>query len=160
MKKYFLFILFIGLLFVACKTAQVSSPQPVILQTKERITTRLKPIILSPDRAYLKAIFECDSSKQVVLRQLEEEKSKNVKSDFTFNNGQLEYEAEAIHDTLYVSVVDSSLYKEVPIPYAVPGPEVNRITGWQWTQIYAGRLLLGFALVFGAYKFIKSKTGI
>lgn len=151
-------VLAIVLIVASCKTAQVLPPKPVILQTKESVTTRLKPVVLAPDRAYLKALFECDSSKQVVLRQIEEERSKNVKSDFTFNNGQLEYTAEAIHDTLYVTVTDSSLYREVPVPYAVPGPTTNILTWWQKTQIYASRVLLGFILAFGVYKALKFKS--
>jgi hypothetical protein len=33
--------------------------------------------------------------------------------------------------------------------------EVNRITGWQWTQIYAGRALLIIILVLAIYTFFK-----
>jgi len=150
-------VLMIIVLMVSCRTAQIAPVKPVVLQTKERVTTSLKPVVLSSDRAFLKALFECDSSKQVVLRQIEEEKSKNVKSDFTFNNGQLEYKAEAIHDTVYVSVTDSSLYKEVPIPYAVPGPVTNVLTWGQKTLIYLGRSFICYLLLLGGYKILKFK---
>jgi len=155
-----LMIIAIILMMLACKTAQVLPPKPVTLQTKERVAARLVPIISPADSAYIAALFECDSSKQVVLRQLAETKSKGVASDYSLKDGVFKYRIKAVHDTIYVPVVDSSLYKEVPVPYAVPGPEVNKVTGWQWTQIYAGRLLLGFALAFGIFKFIKSKSFI
>ncbi len=156
MKKQYLIIILIGLLFCSCKTAQVIPPKPVLLQTSERVTTRLKPVTVSPDSAYIAALFECDSSRQVVLRQLAEAKSKGVNSDYTFSDGLLKYSAKIVHDTIYVPVTDSSLYKEIPVPYAVLRPEVNKISGWQWVQIYAGRLLLGALLLFGVYKLVKS----
>jgi hypothetical protein len=33
--------------------------------------------------------------------------------------------------------------------------EVNRVTGWQWFQIYAGRILAGLLLLFVGFKLIK-----
>jgi len=155
-----LMIIAIILIMLACKTAQVLPPKPVTLQTKERVAARLVPLISPADSAYIAALFECDSSKQVVLRQLSETKSKGVASDYSLKGGVFEYKIRTVHDTIYVPVVDSSLYKEVPVPYAVPGPEINVISGFQWVQIYAGRVFLGLALVFGIFKFLKSKSFI
>jgi len=109
-----LMIIAIILMMLACKTAQVLPPKPVTLQTKERVAARLVPIISPADSAYIAALFECDSSKQVVLRQLAETKSKGVASDYSLKDGVFKYRIKAVHDTIYVPVVDSSLYKEVP----------------------------------------------
>jgi hypothetical protein len=38
--------------------------------------------------------------------------------------------------------------------------EVNKITGWQWVQIYAGRIFLAVLLLLSVYLIIKNKIKI
>jgi len=158
MKKYYLIIFLISLLFVGCKTAQT----PIVtvpISYKETIVEKLIPVINPADSANIVALFECGAERQVILKQWNEEKSAHIRSLFSFKNGQLNYKATTNPDTIFIKGKDRIIEKEVPLRVEVP-IEVNKITGWQWTQIYAGRLLLGFALAFGIFKFIKSKSFI
>lgn len=153
-----LMIIVIILIMLACKTAQQPINDVQILR-KERIVEKLIPVVNPADSTNIVALFECDEERQVILKQLSEEKSSRMESQFTFNSGQLKYKAQTKPQTVYLPSKDSIIYQDVPIKVNVPF-EVNKITGWQWTQIYAGRLLLGLALAFGIFKFLKSKSFI
>ena len=56
-----------------------------------------------------------------------------------------------LHDSVYFT--DSIA---VPYPVEVPGPEVNRITGFQNFQIWCGRVCFLFIFLFLGYNKIKS----
>lgn len=131
----------------------------VPIQYKERIVERLVPVKIANDSLSIKALFRCDSLNNVVMKQLTEQKSKGVSSQFTFNAGQLKYKADAAHDTIYLPAKDSIIYKEVPIKVDVP-VEVNKLTQWQIIQMWAGRVLLGLMLLYGIYTVIKSKLNL
>lgn len=150
-------ILVIGLVILAsCKTAK----QPVItvpIQYKEKIVEKLVPVKLPADSTNIMALFECDSTNQVILKELTEVKSKRIQSLFSFNDGQLKYKAKTALDTVYIPGKDIYIDRDVPVYVNVPGPEVNKLTDWQIIQIYAGRLLLGLFLAFGIYMLLKWK---
>jgi hypothetical protein len=149
-------ILVIGIfVLVSCKTAQ----HPVItvpVNYKERVIERLVPVKVPGDSTNLKALFECNEKNQVVLRQLSEEKSKNMQSQYRFDSGWFDYSAKTNPDTVYIPGKDRIIEREVPVPYPVE-TKVNYITGWQYTQIYAGRFLLTILFLFGLYKLLKWK---
>ncbi len=99
---------------------------------------RLVPVYISPDSTLLTALFECDSNKQVILRQMEELKGKSMESNLSFKDGRLDYKAKANPDTLYLPGKDSIIYVPQPVEVKV---EVNRLTWWQETWIRAGKVL-------------------
>jgi len=142
--------------FASCKTAQ----QPVVtvpIEYKERIVEKLVPVELPADSADILALFECNNLNQVILKELSEVKSKRIKSLFSFNNSLLKYNFKTALDTVYVPGKETTTTKDVPVYVNVPGPEVNKLTKWQSTQIMAGRLFLGLILLFGIYKLVKWK---
>ena len=106
---------------------------------------RLVPVYLSPDSALLTALFECDSNNQVIMKAYNELKSAGVESSLSFDNGKLDYKANAKHDTIYIPAKDSIIY----VPTPVPGETVyiNRLTWWQQAQIYLCRLLAVVLLI-------------
>ena len=157
-RHYLIIIILIGLLFSMCKTAQT----PIVtvpIQYKEKIVEKLIPVINPVDSANIVALFECGAERQVILKQWNEEKSAHMRSLFTFKNGQLNYKSITNPDTIYVKGKDTVIEKEVAVRVEVPF-EVNKVTGWQWAQIYAGRLLMGLSLLFGVYKLLKLKSVI
>lgn len=103
-------------------------PDPVVRD-------RLVPVYLSPDSALLTALFECDSTGRVLMRQVEELKGKRMETDLSFKDGKLDYKAKASPDTVYVPGKDSIIY--IPQPVKV---EVNRLTWWQETWIRIGKI--------------------
>lgn len=148
--------LLVIILMFGCKTAQVPPIKEVPIQYKEKIVERLVPVELPADSTNLLALFECDSTNKVILKELTEAKSKRIQSLFSFNDGLLKYNAKAIPDKAYVPVKDTSKEKEVPVIVNVPF-EVNKLTDIQIIEIYAGRLLLGLLLGYGIYKLFKWK---
>ncbi|WP_278934748.1 hypothetical protein [Parabacteroides johnsonii] len=99
------------------------------------VRERLVPVYLSPDSALLTALFECDSTGRVLMRQVEELKGKRMETDLSFKDGKLDYKAKASPDTVYVPGKDSIIY--IPQPVEV---EVNRLTWWQETWIRIGKI--------------------
>lgn len=104
-------------------------PDPVVKE-------RLVPVYLSPDSALLVALFECDSTNRVVLRQVEEWKGKRMESDLSFQDGRLDYKAKADPDTVYLPGRDSLIY----VPQYVE-VEVNRLTWEQEAWMRVGKVL-------------------
>lgn len=109
------------------------------------VTERLVPVYLPPDSALLTALFECDSNNRVILKAYDELKSAGMNSRLTFEDGRLDYDLEAVHDTVYLPAKDSIIY--VPQPVEV---EVNRLTWWQGTWMRIGKISLSLlALLLG-----------
>ena len=153
--KTYLIILFAVVLLVGCKIQQPSVIE-VPIQYKEKIVERLVPVNVPADSSAITALFECDSLNQVVLKQLDEEKTKRIQSAFNFNNGKLNYKTITEHDTVFVAVTDSTIYKEVPVKVEVP-VITNKLTSWQTGQIHIGRLFLTILMAYGVYRFLKWK---
>jgi len=79
------------------------------------------------------------------MKAYNELKSAGVESNLSFDNGKLDYKANAKRDTIYIPAKDSIIY--VPLP--VPGDTVyiNRLTWWQQTWIYMGGLFAVILLI-------------
>jgi hypothetical protein len=141
-RSYIIYIAFIALMAImlfSCKTKPpVGSDVPI--QYRERIVERLVPKIIPADSSALFALFECDSDKQVILKQLREMKGK-AQSNIDFQNGKLTYKLIYKHDTVWVKADTVFISKEIPLRVEVP-VEVNKLTQWQILQIWAGRFLL------------------
>lgn len=146
--------LLVIILIVSCKVQKPIKEIPV--QYREVITTRLVPVINPQDSANITALFYCDSTNNVILKELSEVKSKNVNSQSSYNNGRLSHKFVTKHDTVYVTVTDTVKSKDIPVIVNVPF-EVNKITGWQWFQIYSGRTALILLLLFIGWKTLKPK---
>jgi hypothetical protein len=156
--KILTLIAFLLLALVSCKTTRPAIIE-VPVQYKERIVERLVPVELPADSANVFALLECDSTKQVILKELSEEKSKRIQSLFSFDSGLLKYKAKTIHDTVYLPAKDSIIYKEIPIRVEIP-IEINRLTKWQKFQMNAGRLFFLIIILYVIYTVFKWKNRI
>jgi len=157
-RSYLIYVVFIALMAIlifGCKT-QAPLINDVPIQYKERIVERMVPYKVNDDSLNMKALFECDSLNNVVMKQLTEAKSKGVASNFDFNAGLLNYHVVTVHDTIYIPGKEITITKDVPLRVEVP-VEVNKLTAWQGAQIIAGRILLSAALVCGIWFLIKMK---
>jgi hypothetical protein len=141
---------------ISCKTSAPVSEIPV--RTETVIRERLVTVEIPPDSAVMSALLECDSMNNVRLVEIDELKSKRIESSFNLSTvdklSTLAYVVRTVFDTVYVSAKDSIIYKEIPLRVDVP-VEVNRPTGWQWFQIWAGRIFMFLWLVVIIYLAIK-----
>jgi hypothetical protein len=164
--RSFLLISFFGciIVFISCGTSARVHEIPV--RTNTVVHERLVPVALPADSAVLTALLECDSLNRVRLVEISELKSRRVESGFTLSEDKrdsgdnrdvgdaagkqalLVYRIRTVHDTVRVAARDSIVYKDVPVTVEVP-VEVNVLTGWQWFQIWTGRIVLVLVL-FGA----------
>lgn len=145
----FAFVLFL----FGCKSQQ----SPVIsipVQTVERRVSTLIPFFIPGDSTTMRAYFECDSLNNVLLTRIEEAKSKNIATGFSFQNGVLNYDAKTQPDTVYLP--SDTIYKseEIPVPVEVV-KTVNILTKWQNIRMRIGDGLLLLLAAFGIYKAIK-----
>lgn len=134
------FIILAMSFFASCK-----SPQPVTqvpIKTLEKAVERLVPVPMPADSTFFYALLECDSMNNVVLKQLKEQKSKGIESDFTFNDGRLDYNAKVKPDTVYIAAKDSIIYKEIPVE-VVQTVEVNKLTTWQNIRLWWANISMG-----------------
>jgi hypothetical protein len=153
----FLYILF--LVIFGCKT---SVPvREVAVRTETAVRERVLMVEIPADSAVLAALLECDSSNQVRLVEINELKSKRVESALSLSQTEetphatsvraaLKYRVQIIHDTVRLAARDSVVYREIPLRVEVP-VEVNVITGWQWFQIWSGRILLALAILWSMW---------
>ena len=118
---------------------------------------------LKPDSALVRAYIKCDSTGRAYLATINQLQGERVNQSINQNSQgkDLEIEIKAKdkakekiketfnYDSLYK-------YKEIPVPYKVEVP-VNYVSGWQWFQIWMGRILLFLFIAVNAYRKFKNK---
>lgn len=140
------------LLLLGCRCKQPAVQVPV--KTLERKVTTLVPVAVPGDSTLLRAVFECDSLNNVILKQLDERKSKNMQSGFLFTNGKLNYKAETKPDTVYIPSDTIYLEKEIPVFKEIEKVEYRQ-TSWQVILGWIGKITLIMAVLWGGWKLIK-----
>jgi hypothetical protein len=153
MKKI-VFIAFLLLLLIGCKTRNAIIQVPI--KTVERRVSTLVPIYIPGDSALLRAVFECDSLNNVLLKGISEQKGGNVGSTIGFKDGVLDYKADFKPDTVFIP--SDTVYIEKDVPYFVEVPKIEyRQTSWQSFLVWIGKITLIIAAVWGGWKLIKRK---
>ena len=153
--KRLIFLFIIILSICSCNTAK-NIIKPVVLKDSVRIVERLVPVQLPADSSYIDAFFECDSTNQVIMKSLSEEKSKRINSEFNFTSGKvakLDYKSKVKPDTVYISVKDTSVIKDKPVYVNVP-VVTNQLIWWQKVFMWEG-VALNLLLLLAIYKKIK-----
>ena len=105
MKKSWIFLVLIFL--VGCKT-----PKPVVqTEVKEVVVEREVRdtiVTIAPDSASIKALLECDSAGNVLIKELQEEQGKNVALEMALKNKQ-NNKGESVGATLEIDCKADSL---------------------------------------------------
>lgn len=155
--KHIVLSMVILLTIASCRN-QRDLVQEVPVETKEKIVERMVPVEVPADSSAIEALLECDSTNQVILKKLEEAKTKNMETAFTLDSGLFSYKAKVSRDTVYLPARDSIIEREVPVKVEVP-VEVNKLTTWQKIWIKAGRVFAGVLVLLAFYLLYKMKTG-
>ena len=135
-----LFILPLFLLLAACGTSTKIVQVPV--ETKILVKERLIPVKIQADSATLTALFICDSTNHVRLKEISELKSKKMQSKVVFRKGKLIYRTLRKTDTIFVHGKDSIIERQVPFKV-----EVQKITYRQTAIQKFLSILGGIALI-------------
>ena len=158
MRKLSIIVLLIGLCFGSCKTAKLPIKE-VPLQYREKIVERLVPVAAPADSANITALFECDSLNRVIMKSLDEQKSQNVKSRFSYNAGLLRYNFATAPTISFATVRDSIVYREVAVKVPVE-VRINELTWWQKLWITIGKVAAGLGLIILVVFIVKSKFSL
>lgn len=143
MKK-FLLIAVIGFILFSCKSKLPFAVPPA--EFKEKVVERLVPYEVPADSAQFYALLECDSMKNIIIREFSEYKSTGMQSGFSLNQNALSYVAYRTVDTVYILVKDTTRIANIPYPVKVETfVKVNELTKFQSFQMKAA--LVSEALV-------------
>lgn len=144
MKKSLLYwfgFLTLLLIMTSCK----SSKPIVIEKTKtitETITERDTTFIIEADSSSIKALIECQKGKPVIKKIIEKQPGKNLKTPkLSINDiGVLivDCEQEVTELKAKIREKDKLIQEMDQVPVEVPA----EISGWQWFQIWCGRIFL------------------
>jgi hypothetical protein len=154
MIRFFLFFLVSLICLIAgCRSQRVAT---VPVETRTTVIERLVEVQTPADSSWLHAWFECDSNSRVLLKSFEEDKTERMQTGLQLSDDQLSYRVIRIKDKIFIPARDSIIIQQVPVPVEIP-VEVNRLTGWQYFQIWAGRIVLAALFLFLIYKIISKK---
>lgn len=149
-------ILLVMLLLAGCRTAT----PPVIAEVKTEKATRIVDTMVKvvPDSSILKALLDCDSLGRVHMKQISEMQLKGIGLDVKIEGNSLSVKAKG-KDAEKVRIRSDTVYREKPIrvPYPV---ETNKITSWQWLQIWVGRIACLMVLLYLGYGLLVGKSKI
>ena len=98
-KTKMIYILFLCLFLVSCKTQQSVTDT----QKEVRIVDHDTTIIIQPDSASVMALFECDSMNNVIVKQLQNNNGERIETQIIYvptNNGGLSLKVDCKEDSL------------------------------------------------------------
>lgn len=97
--KLILFLAAFLLMLNSCR-----SPVPVIT-IQERVQT-----VTVKDTAAMQALLECDSNNQVLLKSISVASTPNIKHDYKFENGKIEFKIKNLRDSIVYHYRDSVIF--------------------------------------------------
>lgn len=148
--------------FTGCKA--LPKPKPTItdsISTDEKYlqVDKLTAVSIPGDSLTFKAILECDSLNQLLIRSVYELKSDRMNTAFNLDKGVLTYKAKTTPDVVYVKSTDRWYYinkhltRTVTITRTVPAP-VNKWGFLDWVGLLSLFVLVGLIainLLFGSW---------
>lgn len=163
MKKLIIFLIVpLNLVLSSCKSKQQ------LIDNTDYITSeliiqhdKLTPVALPTDSIQLKARFECDSNYNVVLKELNEIKTRNIQSVYDWRDGFLDLRIRTGGDTVYIPCTD--FYSQInkfhkrTITLQKTVKVEKKLTTLQKLEIAAGKLfllLLGIGLIYIIVKYL------
>jgi hypothetical protein len=100
----------VGLVLFAAVSCKPKQQLTITTETLSVKKDKLTPVAVQGDSTKLKALFRCDSLNNVLMVSLSEMKSKNMNSNLSFVNGELNYNAQTKPDTVFIKSTDTWYY--------------------------------------------------
>lgn len=159
MKK--VIILWFMFLAVLLFMTSCGSKKPIVVEKTKTVTETIRErdtvIQVEVDSSAYKALIECQNGKPVIKEVIESKSGTNLKKPkVELNaNGELAVDCETELRELRFKLRDKekTSIETIEIPIEVPA----EISGWQWFQIWAGRLFLLLLIGLGLGWLIKKK---
>lgn len=142
-----LLIISLASVLTGCKNIErgVASNSELSVYEKEIMV----PFAVPSDSLTFRALFECDSLNNVLLRELSESKSKNMSSSFSFQNGVLDLKAQTAPDTVYVKQKEKQTRIKETVTITKTVKTTEYVRGFLW---WSGLVVWISVLAFIAYK--------
>lgn len=150
-----LFIYIVFSLFGCTHTRYIPASNKMTTIEKETLV----PIPVPSDSLSITAWLECDERGRVVMKWLEEERSKNIRLQLSIDSlGKLKARIHTVHDTIYIPSREVIRTDSISIPV----PVERKLGAWEYTCFYFGRFVI-YALAAGvlfvfAYLLLRRKT--
>lgn len=113
------------------------------------------------DSAGFRAALICDSLGQVRVKQVEQYYAGIfVKPKIVIKDNYVQVDCKIDSGAVYVAWKQRTETTEQKVTTVKVPPPVNFITGWQWAQIWAGRLLMALVLIYVGIKVLKRYTSL
>ena len=165
MKTKLIALLFFVLIFTGCKTKQHTS-QATSTEDITVIHDKLTPVALPRDSAMIRAYFECDSSFNVVLKELKEIKTRNIQASFDYGNGLFEYDFKTGGDTVYIpgkdyyKRINTRTYTTKTITITKTVKVEKELSGWERLLMRLGKVFIFCFVSIIIYLFVKYRLKI
>ena len=147
------------LFFVSCKTqapiARTDTVTKTIIKERVRDTT-----IFITDSAGFRALLECDSLGQVRVKQIQDfYAGQFVKPKIVIKDNYIKLDCQIDSAKIFLMWLRRDTLYSVRSSSVVIQKE-NYITGFQWFQIWSGRVFFALLMVFLGVKVLKRYTGL
>jgi hypothetical protein len=149
------------------QTSTSNQKDSVRTEVKTEVIEKVKDtvIYIPGDSSLIEALLECDSLRNVQLKSIVTiEPGKTIKPTVSLKNNVASFQCKVDSAAIAVLYIerflsrDSSAYNyHSNNVLTVIEKRVNYVTGWQWFQIWFGRIVLIILLIYGGYKFLSSK---
>lgn len=159
-------VIFLVLFTASCSRLIAPVTIPIKDSTSNKLTIENSEVDrpAKPDSSLINALIKCDSSGRAYLAQLNQLRGERVNQSISQQNlGKdlkinIKASDNAKEKIIIRNRVDSVyVYQEKPAPLEVP-IEVNKLTGWQWFQIWLGRILTIVIIIINLLKRFLTKT--
>lgn len=141
-------IILILVLFVSaagCKTPPLTKVPVYNTDVRTEVVEIIRDSIVSipPDSAWLKALLACDSMGNVYLDAIKEyEQGEKIKIPVPIvKENIITVTASADSSEIFLKWKERHTSRDSIRVITLPPVEINRPTGWQWFQIWCGRML-------------------
>jgi len=130
--------------------------------TKTVITEVLRDTtVYIVDSAGFRAALECDSLGQVRIRQIQDYYAGQfVKPKVIIKDNYVQVDCKIDSGAVYVAWKQRTETTEQKVTTVKVPPPVNYVTGWQYAQIYMGRLLMALVVIYAGIKGLKRCTSL
>jgi hypothetical protein len=150
-------VLLAAVLMVSCRTTKEST-QSSDTSEYSYLKETVVPVAVPADSLTLKALFECDSLNNVLMRSLTENKTSNISSLLSFEKGVLSYTAVSKPDSVNAINVEKGTQSKKTVTLNTRTIETKYLRGFMWWSGVLFWIVVFIKLTFKLYiKFTSNK---